>query len=35
MSLRYVVSLIYWTVRHRSLSRGRWVADYERADYGR
>jgi hypothetical protein len=29
--LRYALSLIYWTCRHCSLSRGRWVADYERA----
>jgi hypothetical protein len=27
--MRYVLSLIYWTLRHRSLSRGRWVAEYE------
>ena len=26
--LRYLASLIYWTLHHRSLSRGRWVADY-------
>jgi len=28
--LRWLCSLVYWTLRHRSLSRGRWVADYER-----
>ena len=27
---RYWMLLIYWTLRHRSLSRGRWVADYEK-----
>jgi hypothetical protein len=27
--MRYVLSLIFWTLRHRSLSRGRWVAEYE------
>jgi hypothetical protein len=27
--IKYAASLIYWTVRHRSLSRGRWVAAYE------
>jgi hypothetical protein len=26
--LRRALSLIYWTAYHRSLSRGRWVADY-------
>ena len=29
---RYLLSLIYWTLRHRSLSRGRWVADYSHKD---
>ena len=27
--LRYLARLIYWTVRHRSLSSGRWVCEYE------
>lgn len=27
--MRYLASLIYWSVRHRSISRGRWVAEYE------
>jgi hypothetical protein len=27
--LRYVVSLFYWSIRHRSLARGRWVAEFE------
>jgi hypothetical protein len=27
--VRYLLSLLYWSVRHRSLSRGRWVASYE------
>jgi len=28
-SLRYIASAIYWTLHHRSLSRGLWVAAYE------
>lgn len=27
--LRYLLSLIYWTLRHASPSLGRLVADYE------
>jgi hypothetical protein len=27
--LRYALSLIYWTLRHCSLSRGRWVVAFE------
>lgn len=27
--LRYAFSAIYWTLRHRSISLGLWVAAYE------
>lgn len=27
--LRYLAAVIYWSIRHRSVSRGRWVAAYE------
>jgi hypothetical protein len=27
--MRYVLSLIYWSIWHRSVARGRWVAEYE------
>jgi hypothetical protein len=27
--LRYLASLIYWSIWHRSFSRGRWVAEFE------
>jgi hypothetical protein len=26
----YLLSILYWSIRHRSLSRGRWVADYSK-----
>lgn len=26
---RYVMAVIYWSIRHRSLSSGRWIAAYE------
>ena len=27
--IRFVIRVIYWTVRHRSLSSGVWIANYE------
>ena len=30
--LHYALSVVYWTLRHRSLARGRWVAAYECAE---
>lgn len=30
--IQYLLRVAYWSIRHRSLSRGRWVADYERAE---
>ncbi len=26
---RYIARLVYWTMRHRSISSARWVMDYE------
>jgi hypothetical protein len=26
--VRYALSVAFWTCRHLSLARGRWVADY-------
>ena len=26
--IKFLASVLYWSVRHRSISRGRWVAHY-------
>jgi hypothetical protein len=27
--IRFVLAVLYWSIRHRSLSLGRWIAAYE------